>query len=646
MLLLCVAFVVGVVRGALPPLPDCNPAQATPFSNVNPINLFGVNHEIGIKATPHRVGNLRQQGPLPTGHFATNHIKNSDIWPMIVTPYQSLLTDHGAVHDSYTLDRWSDPERSDVMDQQSPSEAGKPWNKLTDMGSNMRQMTSGPDGNPRSAFTGKSGVQVTIDGAGEPEMTSFGELYANFLYRGSNGGTMEGANPVVKPFCLSSINGNTISFDCPLEPSAGDGGGGHLEGECHGSTLTITLHNSKIIRDITKVQFQYALEPTDIWTSDNGFVPPMRTCTAATCQHVGNKVIIKTTSPAHNYKLALNVIGIRTFPYLRWLEEPYQGACDGSTITDGSGGSSSSGSGSTTNNNPATTTAATTARPTQPPPTWTRPTVATTSQPSIPAGPSNIPTVPLDTPSKKFIMELDEPGSDLLGVTRKFILYFSSPVVPRIETGSQTIRFEPPGGGKYSGLLQLGYTGSSRKGDGSQTSFLDPYVDIYSYKPRVQYCVSESANKGFLSFEWNPVDVSRSPASTGNLLMVAMPHHELLMVEKPLDTPFTFKGYVSDDWLMVLPVLHTEVDPDPLGVLDVKDNPSQLQDILAAIERDAQNANLDAVCSHTDSYNGGKAIGMVTRLASLSRAFGTDHYIKLDQSIQNCLEKWLRVQGG
>ena len=66
-----------------------------------------------------------------------------------------LLKSDGAVYDAYTMDRWSDPERSDYMEQQSAHEAGKPWNKLTDMGSNMKQMTAGPDGNPMSAFRGK-----------------------------------------------------------------------------------------------------------------------------------------------------------------------------------------------------------------------------------------------------------------------------------------------------------------------------------------------------------------------------------------------------------------------------------------------------------------------------------------------------------
>ena len=49
------------------------------------------------------------------------------------------------------------------------------------------------------------------------------------------------------------------------------------------------------------------------------------------------------------------------------------------------------------------------------------------------------------------------------------------------------------------------------------------------------------------------------------------------MFQPAVDTPFTFKGYVSNEWVMELQVLHTEVDPDPSGVLVVKNNPSQLQ---------------------------------------------------------------------
>lgn len=40
------------------------------------------------------------------------------------------------------------------------------------------------------SYLGRSGVRVTIQGAGEPELTGYGELYANFIYR-SGGGSME-----------------------------------------------------------------------------------------------------------------------------------------------------------------------------------------------------------------------------------------------------------------------------------------------------------------------------------------------------------------------------------------------------------------------------------------------------------------------
>ena len=43
------------------------------------------------------------------------------------------------------------------------------------------------------------------------------------------------------------------------------------------------------------------------------------------------------------------------------------------------------------------------------------------------------------------------------------------------------------------------------------------------------------------------------------------------------------------------------------------------QDIRDTIERDVGQVNLDAVGAHSDSYNVGKAIGLVARLASISR---------------------------
>merc|ERR1719210_3191268 len=90
----------------LPPLPDCTPAQDAPFSTADPASFFGTSREIGNKATPTRVASgLRAAAPLPTGHFATGHIKNKDVWPMILIPYQALLKADGAVYDAYTMDR-------------------------------------------------------------------------------------------------------------------------------------------------------------------------------------------------------------------------------------------------------------------------------------------------------------------------------------------------------------------------------------------------------------------------------------------------------------------------------------------------------------------------------------------------------------
>ena len=61
----------------------------------------------------------------------------------------------GIVWDAYTMERWYDPVRTDLMEQQSAWEQGKPWVKLNDMGTNLKQMVSGPEGNPLGVFSGK-----------------------------------------------------------------------------------------------------------------------------------------------------------------------------------------------------------------------------------------------------------------------------------------------------------------------------------------------------------------------------------------------------------------------------------------------------------------------------------------------------------
>ena len=64
------------------------------------------------------------------------------------------MSNEGITYDAYTMDRWTDPERTDYMMQQSAWAAGQTWNKLINMGTNMRQVVSGPDGNPGGVFTG------------------------------------------------------------------------------------------------------------------------------------------------------------------------------------------------------------------------------------------------------------------------------------------------------------------------------------------------------------------------------------------------------------------------------------------------------------------------------------------------------------
>ena len=58
-----------------------------------------------------------------------------------------FMDNEGISYDAYTLDRWYDPKRTDEMLQETPSEVGKPWNKVVELGTNMRQVSTGPDGN-------------------------------------------------------------------------------------------------------------------------------------------------------------------------------------------------------------------------------------------------------------------------------------------------------------------------------------------------------------------------------------------------------------------------------------------------------------------------------------------------------------------
>lgn len=70
----------------------------------------------------------------------------------------------------------------------------------------------------------------------------------------------------------------------------------------------------------------------------------------------------------------------------------------------------------------------------------------------------------------------------------------------------------------------------------------------------------------------------------------------------------------------------------------------RIQNMLTAISEDSAIQDLEDACDD-GSYWGGKAIGRVARLASISRAFETDDYVQLDEQLRLCLEKWLRLDG-
>ena len=126
------------------------------------------------------------------------------------------------------------------------------------------------------------------------------------------------------------------------------------------------------------------------------------------------------------------------------------------------------------------------------------------------------------TPGSKFIIELNEPGDELPGQTRKFILYFQHDVTPHINQHDNTISFTPRNGGTYNGFMQLAYLGAGPRGDRSKNTYLDKYLGVYSYKPGASYCAQNG--RAYASFDWHPNN--QAPYQyPGQLLMITMPHH-------------------------------------------------------------------------------------------------------------------------
>lgn len=81
-----IGFLGTTTNGALPP--GCTPLEEHPLDSADPGSIFGRTMEVGSKAAPHRTGNLRQRGPIPTHHFAANEIKSAEPIPMRLFPYE------------------------------------------------------------------------------------------------------------------------------------------------------------------------------------------------------------------------------------------------------------------------------------------------------------------------------------------------------------------------------------------------------------------------------------------------------------------------------------------------------------------------------------------------------------------------------
>ena len=81
--------VLGLSQAALPNLPDCQRLEDHVLDSADPRAIFGTSTEIGQRATPVRVGNLRSHGPIPTHHFASNALKVLEgAPPLRIFPYE------------------------------------------------------------------------------------------------------------------------------------------------------------------------------------------------------------------------------------------------------------------------------------------------------------------------------------------------------------------------------------------------------------------------------------------------------------------------------------------------------------------------------------------------------------------------------
>ena len=80
---------------------------------------------------------------------------------LLIILFSATMDKEGIVYDPFEFRRFWDRERTILADQQSATVDGEPWHRLLNLGTNMFQKVSGPDGNPLSGFNGKFLKRVT-----------------------------------------------------------------------------------------------------------------------------------------------------------------------------------------------------------------------------------------------------------------------------------------------------------------------------------------------------------------------------------------------------------------------------------------------------------------------------------------------------
>ncbi|KAJ8036264.1 hypothetical protein HOLleu_20185 [Holothuria leucospilota] len=370
---------------------------------------------------------------------------------MIYILCEAIMDKRGIIYESYTLDRWTDPKRTDEFYQLTPGKANMPWEKIPSVGAGMQQTNSGPDGTPLSTFTGEhfshfrivfstglTGVRVGIKNSSDAVMTDFDIMYATFMYYNENGSLelplvrgaamlthiFKNANPIITPYCLIAINGVDASFECPEEETKADKGTAYVEVSCNSRTgiLSLVVHTTKPVPHVTDVQWAATVSTGEMikltlyffnqidyifvaaanWTADHAWTP----CSPVVCELIdgGMNVVFTLTPSSEISYFAANVHGqfiIETEPW-NWRRQPKKIEC-----------------------------------------------------PWVPQTPQEI-----SVTNNAFVFELQEPGDLGLTKTRKFAAYFDKTMTATVNDEG-LFEFQPQDGGPFTGLMQLVYVGKS-----------------------------------------------------------------------------------------------------------------------------------------------------------------------------------------